>query len=335
MAEAHGHPPIDVHTHVVPDRLPPYAGKHADAPWPSIRKVDACHAHVMIGGKVFREIDDACWSDARRIEQMQPMGIGLQVLSPMPELLSTWMAPEDGAALARFVNERIAETVQRQPQRFAGLGMVPLQHVDAAIAELERAVGALGLRGVEIGTNVEGVPIGAPRFEPFFAAAADLGAAIFIHPLRPVGMERLVGPPILEQGIGFPCETAFALASLVTGGTLQRHPALRIAVSHGGGAFGQVLPRLQHMWSLAPALREGRAAPAELARWLFYDTLVYSPLALRYIADLFGIGQLVLGTDYPFLIMEKEPVARLDALGLSPEQRSMVLAGNARRFLGM
>jgi len=323
---------IDLHTHVVPMDLPGHAG---DLPWPSIRHGTCGHAQVMVSGKLFREIDDRCWDTGRRAGDMEGMGIGRQVLSPMPELLSTWFPAPAAAELGRAVNATIAEMVAQAPDRFTGLGMVPLQDPDLAARELEHAVRVLGLRGVEIGTNVEGRPIGDAFFDPFFAAARALDAAIFVHPLRPAGMERLVGPPVLEQAVGFPCETALATASLITGGMLDRHPGLRIALSHGGGCFAQVLPRLQHVWSMAPGLRERCGEPQALARTLFYDSLVYDGTALRFLIDSFGIGQVAIGTDYPFTIMETEPVARIDGLGLSADDRERLLAGNARRFLGI
>lgn len=308
---------------------------YAEIPWPSIRHRDACHAQVMISGKVYREIDHACWDSGKRVTDMDAMGVSVQVLSPMPELLSYWLPAAPAQVLARYMNDRIATMVEGDPGRFAGLGMVPLQDMDLAIRELEYAVTKVGLRGVEIATNVNGVPIGDVRFEPFFEAAEALGAAIFVHPLRPAGMERLIGPPSLEQVVAFPCETALAIASLVTSGMLKRHPRLTIAFSHGGGAFGQVLPRLQHAWSMMPALQAVADSPTETARRLFYDTLVYSELALRFLVDSFGVSQILVGTDHPFAIMEKAPVSRVERLGLSAFDQRAVLADNARRFLGI
>lgn len=326
---------IDVHTHVVPDRLPGEPAGFPGLPWPSIRHGDACHAQVIIQGKNFRDIDDACWSVARRLAQMADMEVAQQVLSPMPELLSYWLPARPAALLARHVNETLVQMVQAAPDRFYGLGMVPLQDLDLAIAELEHAVRALGLRGVEIATNVNGVAIGHPSLEPFFAAAEDLGAAIFVHPLRPAGLDRLVGPPALEQVVAFPCETALAVASVVTGGLMQRHPRLRLAFSHGGGSFGQVLPRLQHAWSTLPGVTSAMAEPRATAQQLFYDTLVYDATALRFLIDMFGAGQLMVGSDYPFSIMDRQPSARLDALNLPEADRDRLLSGNAQRFLGL
>lgn len=327
--------PIDIHTHIVPAELPAYAGT-ADIAWPSVRHTDACHAQVMIQGRNFRDITDACWSIERRLEHIAEMGVGRQVLSPMPELLSYWLPAKDAQILARYINEQIAEMVRQRPDRFFGLGMVPLQDVELAIAELEHVTGALGLKGVELGTNVEGKPLGDPRFEPFFAAAERLGAAIFVHPLRPAGAERIVGPKSLEAVLAFPCETALTIGSLFTGGLLERHPRLRFAFSHGGGGFGQILPRLQHSWSLDKALQQrAPTPPADWARRLYYDSLVYGETPLRFLIAQFGMTQIMIGSDHPFGIMEKRPVARIDALALPERDRELLLWANALRFLGV
>jgi aminocarboxymuconate-semialdehyde decarboxylase len=326
---------IDIHTHVVPASLPPYLGAVADIPWPSVDHVDCRHARVMVSGKPYRDIEDSCWNTARRIEEMTEMGIARQVLSPMPELLSYWLPADDARRLGRHINGEIAAMVAEAPDRLIGFGMVPLQSVELAIEELIHLTVTLGLKGIEIGTNIEGKPIGHPDFAPFFAEAEARGVPIFVHPLRPAGMERLIGPPVLEQVVAFPCETAFAIASLMTSGIVAKHPNLRIAFSHGGGTFGQMLPRLQHGWTLAPGLQKAMPqSPRDLARTLFYDTLVYDPTVLRFLIDQFGIGQLMVGTDYPFAIMETRPIGRLGEIALSAGDIEKVTRENALRFLG-
>lgn len=326
---------VDVHTHVVPENFPAYPGTDPSAPWPSMVAAHACHRNVVISGNVFRTVPQQCWNEAARAIDMDALGIGRQVLSPMPELLAYWLSGADGASMARHLNEEIARMVAARPGRFFGLGAVPLQDVDLAIAELDHAMHRLGLAGVEIGTNVNGVPIGAAQFEPFFAAAAAWGAAIFVHPLRPCGMDRLVGVPALEQVLAFPCETGLAAASLITGGTLARHPRLRIALSHGGGSFAALVTRLQHAWTIFPNLRESiAAAPLETARSFYYDSLVYNRTLLNGQIELFGATQTMIGTDYPFVIQEADPLARIVELGLDRATAALLTHENALRWLG-
>ena len=147
---------VDVHTHIVPESFPDYIGRHFGAPWPSMAPAEACHRHVMVSGSVYRTVSHQCWDCAQRRADMHGMGISRQVLSPMPELLSYWLEPEDGAAMCRFLNETIAAMVADSPQHFFGLAAVPPQDLDLAIAELAHAVRQLGLHGVEIAGNVNG-----------------------------------------------------------------------------------------------------------------------------------------------------------------------------------
>jgi aminocarboxymuconate-semialdehyde decarboxylase len=325
----------DVHCHIVPAEFPAYAGKADAARWPQMAAgADCRHKNVMIAGKNFRTVSDECWEVDRRIEVMDKTGIARQVLSPMPELLSYWLDPADGLAMSRHINATISQMVARSPKRFAGLGMVPLQDPDLATRELENIMGA-GLRGVEIGSNVNGTAIGDAKFEPFFATAEKLDAAVFVHALHPASLERIVGPPRLVPLIAFPNENSFAIASMITGGMLERHPKLKIGFSHGGGTFAIVLPRLMQGWRLSSIIKEQiKTSPRDQARRCYYDTLVYSAETLAFLIKSFGIGQLCIGTDYPFEISESAPLDPIGQLGLGEKERAMLYSGNADRFLG-
>jgi aminocarboxymuconate-semialdehyde decarboxylase len=325
----------DIHTHIVPASFPAYAGRHANVRWPQMAPGPTCrHCNVMIAGKVFRTVTDECWSLDRRLEAMTKSRVARQVLSPMPELLSYWLKPEDAQTLGRHVNDTIATMVDDGAGRFAGLGMVPMQDPERAARELERLMAMGKFRGVEIGTNVNGVSIGDLRFEPFFQAAEETGAAVFVHALHQAGTDRLIGPPAMPALVAFPCETAVCIASLMVGGTLARHPKLRIAFSHGGGVFALVLPRLMHGWNSMKELKEKVQSQAEQARKLYYDTLVYDPKTLAFLIERFGVTQLCLGTDHPFTIQETDPVGAVDALRLAPKEHELLLSTNAARFLG-
>ncbi|MDE2606902.1 MAG: amidohydrolase [Burkholderiales bacterium] len=327
---------IDTHAHVVPEDFPAYIGRKAPADWPSMAAAQACHRSVMISGKVYRTVSDQCWDTAKRIADLPQMGLKLQVVSPMPELLSYWMPPADAQQLLRFLNDRIAGMVAESGGALAGLGAVPLQDVDLAIRELEYVVKVLGFPGVEVGSNINGEPVGAPRFDPFFEACEALGACVFVHAIRPAGMDRLVGPPALQQVLAYPGDVGLAAASVITANLLPRRPKLRIAFSHGGGTLGLLLPRLQQGWGVFPALKEQVVeAPAQQAKRLFYDTLVFDTNALRYLVDTFGATQLLVGTDYPFNFHDRTPVERIEAAGFDAETTALLVHRNAGRFLGM
>jgi len=326
---------IDIHTHIVPERFPAYAGKGRDVPWPAMAEAHACHKHVMISGKVYRTVADGSWSVPRRIEAMGAMRVARQALSPMPELLSYWLPLDDGKALIRYLNEQIAEMVTLAPQRFVGLGAVPLQDVDSALRELEFVVRTLKFSGVEVASHVNGVSIGDARFEPFFAAAEESGAAVFVHGLRPAGQDRIVGA-FTEQAVCFPGDIALAAASLITGGIAARHPKLRIAFSHGGGALSMLLPRLVHGWNALPKAKESLPeSPAVYAKRFYYDALVFEPKAVRFVIDSFGSSQVCVGSDYPYAMADPDPVGTLEKAGLDAAALAAIRSGNAKRFLGL
>jgi aminocarboxymuconate-semialdehyde decarboxylase len=324
---------IDIHTHVVPEQFPKYAGKNANVPWPSMADAHACHKHVMISGKVYRTVSDGCWSVPRRIEDMDAMGVARQAISPMPELLSYWLPLDDAKAMIRYLNEQIAAMIAQAPERFIGLGAVPLQDIDSSIRELEYDLNTLQFSGVEIASHVNGISIGDARFEPFFAEAERLGAAIFVHALRPAGQDRIVGP-FPEQAVCFPGDIALACASMITGGIAMRHPKLRIAFSHGGGGMAILLPRLVHAWKMFPKAKEALAeSPEVAARRFYYDELVFEPRAIRFLIDTFGEKQICIGTDYPFAMGDFSPMKTLQAIDRETLKR--VAFKNARRFLGL
>jgi aminocarboxymuconate-semialdehyde decarboxylase len=329
------HCAIDVHTHVVPENFPAYAGSNANVPWPSMAPAHACHRHVVISGKNYRTVADGAWSVSRRIEGMGAMRVGRQVLSPMPELLSYWLPAADAAVLLRYLNDSIAGMVAAAPDRFTGLGAIPLQDMDLALRELEYVRHTLGFAGVEIATHVNGVSIGDMRFEPFFAAAERIGAAIFVHALRPAGQDRIVGP-LSEQAVAFPGDIGLAAAAIITGGVAARHPNLRIAFSHGGGALSVMLPRLVHAWKMNPkALEQMPEAPEVYARRFFYDCVVFDPLLVRVLIERYGASQVLIGTDYPFAMGEGDPVGLLERTGLDAGVIAAISEANAKRFLGL
>jgi aminocarboxymuconate-semialdehyde decarboxylase len=253
----------------------------------------------------------------------------------MPELLSYWLPLDDGKVLIRYLNDQIAGMIARAPERFVGLGAVPLQDVEEAIRELHYCFRTLKFSGIEIASHVNGTSIGDPRFEPFFAEAEKLGAAIFVHALRPAGQERIVGA-FIEQAVCFPGDIGLAAASMITGGIAERHPKLKIAFSHGGGVMSILLPRLVHAWKNVPKARESlKESPAVAAKRFYYDELVFEPKAIRFLVETFGGNQICIGTDYPFAMGDLEPMKTLAGAALELATVEKITAGNAKRFLGL
>jgi aminocarboxymuconate-semialdehyde decarboxylase len=270
-----------------------------------------------------------------RLASLDAQGIGRQAVCPMPELFSYWMEAEAADALLRFINDDIARMVAEAGGRLIALGALPLQDLPLALAELRR-LHAMGFAGIEIGSNVNGTVIADPSFEPVFVEAAALGLAVLVHPVRPVGMDRVIGPKNLEQALGYPSEIGLAGAAFITSGLLARHPGLRLCLSHGGGTLAALLPRLEQAWKTFPALREQIVeSPMAQARRLFVDTLVFDAPFLRHLVALLGPGQLMLGTDAPFTFREDDPAGRVQEVLPPGADRDAILAGNARVFLGL
>ena len=321
---------IDVHTHVVPDHFP---DKPNHDRWPCMRRDSAAAATVMIGGKPFRELDDRSWDVGRRIADMDRDRVTMQALSPMPELLSYWFAPADGLEMARWMNHSIAAMVVAAPKRFVGLGIVPMQDPALAAAELTR-LKADGLCGVEIGSNVNGSVLGDARFDEFYAEAARLDLALFVHALHPVGADRLGAFPDLVPFAAFPLDTALTAMSLIRAGVPQKFPNLRIGFSHGGGAIVALTHRLAQGWNVTKGFAGALPLrPQDYAARFFYDSLVYDAPYLRYLVQEFAPGQVFGGTDYPYAIMETQLYDFLSASNTIAA--TSLFHGAARRFLGL
>lgn len=299
---------VDFHTHVVPNSLPPPGGEKL---WPSIALHGADEADIMIGGRSFRRVDRRSWDVAARLADMDADGVEIQVLSPMPELLSYWFGAEEGERFCRAVNEHTLSMVAERPERFRGLGALPLQDPERAVRmlpELRRA----GFVGIEIGTHINGMPLGDARLAPVFAAAEQNGLLVMVHALHPAGVERIGGAPDMAAAAVFPLETALAATSLIVGGVLERHPGLRIMLCHGGGTLPAILPRLDHAWRCGMSLAKVLSVPpSEIARRFYYDTIVYGADVLHLLARTAVPDRIVLGSDYPFAVMQTDPAGFL------------------------
>jgi aminocarboxymuconate-semialdehyde decarboxylase len=327
---------IDLHTHLIPPGWEDWATKFGGERWPRLVEHDACRATIMTGEQFFRDVDDRSWNAARRIEDMDRMGVGLQALSPPPVMFCYWADARATEAFARMQNENVAVVVARHPRQFVGMATVPLQDPALAVKELRYCRERLGLRAVEIGSCPGGRDFDDPELFPFFEACAELDVAVFVHPAAPlVGQERLTKYyfPLI---VGNPLETALAASKLIYGGVLERLPRLRICFAHGGGAFPFTLARLDHGWKVRP---EGPAAiprpPRDYAQLLYFDSLTLSAANLRFLVEQFGADHVVIGSDYPFDMGSADPVGAVGEAGLPASAREQIEGGTALRFLGL
>jgi aminocarboxymuconate-semialdehyde decarboxylase len=343
---------IDLHTHILPRDWPDLDAKYGYSGFVRLDHYQPCCARMIIGDRVFREITDNVWDPKRRIEEMDSAGVSMQVLSTVPVMFSYWAKPNDTLDLSRLLNDHIAEVVRENPDRFAGLGTIPLQDVDLAAQELERCVSELGLRGVEIGTHVDANEhchdadcrnLDHRSLDVVWKTAERLNAAIFVHPWDMMGKERM--PRYwLPWLVGMPAETCLAICSMVFGGVFERFPKLRVAFAHGGGAFPFTIGRIEHAFYVRPDLvaidnktnpRRYLATDKTPARF-YVDSLVHDANALKILLKLFGTQRVALGSDYPFPLGEAHPGKLIESMNeLSREEKTQLLSGTVREFLGL
>ncbi len=324
---------VDFHTHIIPADLPDFAEKYQGDRWPVLQHTCTCGANIMVGGKVFREVTDQVWSPEKRIHDMDMEKVDIQVLSPIPVTFSYWAPAEEAKVMARLQNDFIAETVRQYPTRFIGLGTVPLQNIDTAIREMDRCMHQLSMKGIEIGSNVNGKNLDDPSLTEFFAMCEQWNVPLFVHPWETLGKERITRHNLMYT-VGMPSETALAAASLVLGGVMDKFPRLQVCFAHGGGSFPYILPRLDQGWKVWPHLRLLDQPPSHYAKNFYFDSLAYDPLNIEYMIKRFGHERIVMGSDYPFLLREIPPGEVIDnTLTITEEQRQCMLGKNALRFL--
>lgn len=328
---------IDIHTHILPEKLPDWAAKFGYNGFLQLDHHKAGCARMVIDGKVFREVLENCWDPNARLRECDRHGVQLQVLSTVPVMFSYWAKLADALDISRFLNDHIAQVVANYPKRFVGLGNVPLQSPDLAIRELERCVHELGFAGIEIGTHVNDWNLSDSHLFPLFQAAEQLGAAIFVHPWDMMGKERM--PKYwLPWLVGMPAEVSLAICSMIFGGVFERLPNLRVAFAHGGGAFPASIGRIEHGFNVRPDLVavDNKISPRAYLGKFFLDSLTHDPIMLKYIVDLVGEDCVILGSDYPFPLGEAIPGKLIESMkDLTASAKKKLLSANAFEWLGI
>lgn len=325
---------IDIHTHILPKNWPDLKQRYGYGGFVQLEHYAPNCAKMIRNGEVFREIQSNCWDPKTRLRECDAFQVHVQVLSTVPVMFSYWAKPEDAHDLSQMLNDSILEVVQSDPKRFVGLGTVPLQKTTLAIQELERCV-KIGLAGVQIGSNVNGLNLGEEHFFPFFEACESLGTCVFVHPWDMLGKDRHK-KYWLSWLVGMPAETATAICSMIFGGIFERFPKLRVAFAHGGGSFPGTLGRIEHGFYARPDLcaTDNKKSPKHYLGKFYVDSLVHDPQMLRYLLELIGPEKIALGTDYPFPLGENEPGKLIESLALSSKIQERLLSGTALEWLG-
>jgi aminocarboxymuconate-semialdehyde decarboxylase len=327
---------IDIHTHILPENIPNFKDRFGYGGFIHLDHHKTCCARMMRDDHFFREVESNCWDPKTRMHECDSHSVNMQVLSTVPVMFSYWAKPEDGLAVSEFLNDHIAGIVKDYPDRFIGLGTIPMQSPKLAIRELERCMKELGMAGIQIGSNVNQLNLDDPQFFEVFQAADELGAAIFVHPWEMFGQAN-IQKYWLPWLVGMPAETSRAICSLIFGGVLERLPNLRIAFAHGGGSFPATLGRIRHGFDCRPDLVaiDNPHDPIKYLSQIYFDGLVHDQAALKYLIDFAGINKIALGSDYPFPLGELQPGKLIHSLNLSDSDKMRLLSGTAMEWLNI
>jgi aminocarboxymuconate-semialdehyde decarboxylase len=321
---------IDVHAHFVPEEYLRIIEAEGEAR--GVRLRSGPNGPVILVGQVpvgpitphYHDLD-------LRLKAMDTQGVKVHVLSLMPPMVY-WADDALALRLARLVNDAMAKASRDHPDRFVALATLPLQDLEAAIGEVDRAVTQLGCRGIYLGTNVRGKELADPSFLPVFDRIHELGVPIFLHPLNVIGTQRLAHYH-LHNLLGNPFDTAVAAANLIFSGLLDRFPKLKICLPHAGGALPYLIGRLNRGWKVREECQALKKPPSSYLRRFTYDTISHAPESLDYLIKLVGADRVMLGSDYCFDMGYERPVEVVTALKLGRGDQEKVLGGNAQRLL--
>jgi aminocarboxymuconate-semialdehyde decarboxylase len=324
---------IDIHSHVIPDRIVAAIAANPKRFRARVEGEGSARRIIHDQGYVYPLFEEFRRVEAK-IAAMDRKGIDVSVISPAPPMFYYWADADLALEVAGLVNDGVADMVGARPQRLRGMATVPMQHPDAAVAELERVVRAYGFKAVEIGTSIEGAQLAEERFRPLLQRASELNVFVFAHPYY-VGAKSGLESYYLTNLIGNPLDTTVMLANLMFSGRLDELPDLKIVLAHGGGFIPYQIGRLAHGHAVRSETNSiSKSSPKDLLKRIYFDSLVFEPQALRYLIDLVGADHVCIGTDAPFDMADDNPKATIDAVpGITPLERQCVCCGTALKLL--
>lgn len=326
---------VDIHAHAAAPRAAAFVKPHFDPASAPLAHFASAESKAL---NLKQETDIRGWMTEYdgRLAELDRMGVDMQLVMPPPPQCYHTLPVEIAVPAARMVNEGIAEYASRHPDRLIPCGTVPMQDGHEAAKELEHCVKNLGFKGVEILTNVAGRELSDSAFAPFWKKAEELKALVIIHPNGFTEGKRL-SRFYFSNVIGNPLETTIALHYLIFDGVLERHPNLKILAVHGGGYLGAYSGRIDHAWGArSDAQADLPQPPTSYLKKIYFDTVVFTPAQLEALVNTFGADHIVMGTDFPFDMLEYDPIGHVGAVeAFDPSTVAAIAGGNARRLLGL
>jgi aminocarboxymuconate-semialdehyde decarboxylase len=326
---------IDMHTHMMPRQMPDFAKKFGYGDFIMMEHVNEGEANMMQGSRFFRKVQRNVWDAEVRIAEYAQFDAKVQVVCTIPVLFSYWAKPKDGAEVARFLNDDLAESIAPFPKNYIGLGTLPMQDTWLAIKELERCK-ELGFPGVQIGSNINDRNLSEPEFFPIFQACEELGMAVFVHPWNMMGMEHM-RKYWLPWLVGMPAETSRAICSMIFAGIFEQLPKLRVCFAHSGGSFIPTIGRIEHGFNCRPDLVaiDNERNPREYLGKFWVDCITHDAAALQFILDSVGSEKVCLGSDYPFPLGDLEIGKFIGDMSLPQKDVENIFCNSSLAWLGL
>lgn len=324
-----------MHTHLMPREMPDFARKFGYGDFITLEHVSPGVANMMQGRRFFRQVRENCWNPEIRISEYETYNTQVQVVCTIPVLFSYWAMPKDGAEVARFLNDDLAETISPYRKNYIGLGTLPMQDTDLAIQELRRCKD-LGFPGIQIGSNINDRNLNEPEFYPVFEACQDLGMAVFVHPWNMMGMDQM-RKYWLPWLVGMPAETSRAICSMVFAGIFEKLPQLRVCFAHAGGSFIPTIGRIEHGFNCRPDLVaiDNDVNPTEYLGKFWVDCITHDADTLKFILKKVGSKRVCLGSDYPFPLGDLEIGKFIEEMNLPNETVEDIFFNSSKEWLGI
>ena len=324
-----------MHTHIMPKHLPRWAEKFGYDGFIHLDHHKDGWARMMQGDKFFREINENCWNPEVRINEYLEFKTQVQVVCTIPVLFAYFAKPEDGLEVAKFLNDDLADLVQKYPKNYIGLGTIPMQDVDLSVQELHR-IKQIGLHGIQIGSNIENKNLNEPEFFPIWEACEQLDLAVMVHPWNMMG-KKYMDRYWLPWLVGMPAETSRAMCSMIFGGVFDRFPKLRVNFCHASGAFLATLGRIEHGFNCRPDLVavDNPVNPRNYCGKYWVDCITHDSLMLEYILKLQGSKRVTLGSDYPFPLGDLEIGKFIEQMNLDSSTVEDIFCNSTLEWLNL